>query len=442
VKAEQFDSLTREVAGGISRRRALRLLGGAVLGAALSRACVLSGDDGGVAPICSPPIPCGDTTCNCGWDVCCGGRQCCQVQTPGGQPTGNRCFGYVCCPEGRFVNGRCCRVGGGFAGQSCDICWQPSVLAPVFYGFKDFGLSVGAPVALRVFYPSTDGSPQDAPFLGECGAYPLVLFLHGNCDEANHYKKWHDLPAQLARSGCVVVVPELQGIARGGPPWNGAGLDEAEKVLAWMRSQWEHRLHLMAEPFTGIVGHSYGALLGGRLATEGVVKVSAYISLSGVWAEWPSSPPIPLGQLTVPSLFAWGQADPIADLGSLWGRVASPKKYKLVFARGEHWDYLPANSTTCGRFRGPCDLVGLLAADFAATFLSKYMPPERWPQLRSDIKNDLIPPPHALTTEQQFFAGAHLMGLSRICASSVCSATLGWETPGSQGSLTLPRDIC
>jgi hypothetical protein len=59
VKADHFDSLTRELAGGISRRQALRLLGGAVLGAALSRACVLSGDDGGVAPICFPPFPVG-----------------------------------------------------------------------------------------------------------------------------------------------------------------------------------------------------------------------------------------------------------------------------------------------------------------------------------------------------------------------------------------------
>jgi hypothetical protein len=225
VKADHFDSLTRELAGGISRRQALRLLGGAVLGAALSRACVLSGDDGGVAPICFPPIPCGTTTCNCGWDVCCGGRECCQVQTPRGQRTGNRCCGGICCRkelrccngvcnpnlsndpincgacgnvcprDSRCVEGRCCNP----SEQACDICWQPSVLAPVFFGIKDFGVrEEGAPVALRVFYPSIDGAPHDAPFLEECGAYPLVLFLHGWCNETEHYKKWHHLPAQLA----------------------------------------------------------------------------------------------------------------------------------------------------------------------------------------------------------------------------------------------------
>jgi pimeloyl-ACP methyl ester carboxylesterase len=324
--------------------------------------------------------------------------------------------------------------------RCCDITWQPSVLAPVFYGIQDFSLSDGAPVALRVFYPSIEGNVFDAPFLVGCGRYPLVVFLHGNCDEANHYLKWHGLPAQLACSGYVVAVPELQRIASGGRPWEDVDLAEAENVLTWMRSRWEHRLHLMPSPSTGIVGHSYGALLGGRLATRGAV--SAYVSLGGVWTEWPSSPPRPLGELKVPSLFAWGQADVFADLGSLWGQVALPK-HRLVFALGEHWDYLPANSTTCEDARGPCDLVRYLAADFAATFLSKYMPPQRWPQLRHDIEDNLIPPPHALTEEQQFFAGSHLMGLSLICDNGACSATHRWEVPGpSEGLLTLPQDIC
>jgi Chlorophyllase enzyme len=329
--------------------------------------------------------------------------------------------------------------------QCCDIRWQPSVLAPVFYGIQDFGLSDGAPVALRVFYPSIDGAPHDAPFLVGCGVYPLVVFLHGHCDEANHYLKWELLPAQLARSGYVVVVPEIQPIA----PWEGSGLAESENVLAWMRSKWEHRLHLRPPPSTGIAGHSYGALLGARLATR--VAASAYVSLGAGWAEWPtgaSAPPRPLGTLNAPALFAWGSNDTFADLGSdgFWGEVAPPK-HQLVFAGAGHWDYLPANSTMCegrgiGGVRGPCDLIQNLAADLAATFLSKHMPPQRWPELRHDIGDDLIPPPHALTEEQQFFAGNHLMGLSLICDTSVCSATLRWEALGpSQGSLTLPQDL-
>ncbi len=59
MSTEQFDGLTRKLAGGISRRRALRLLGGAVVGAALSRTRVLPGAHGGVPLICTPPFPVG-----------------------------------------------------------------------------------------------------------------------------------------------------------------------------------------------------------------------------------------------------------------------------------------------------------------------------------------------------------------------------------------------
>jgi len=97
VSTEQFDGLTRKLAGGISRRRALRLLGGAVVGAALSRTRVLPGAHGGVPLICTPPIPCGNITCVCNWEVCCGPGRCCLVRMPGGQPTGNRCCGGICC---------------------------------------------------------------------------------------------------------------------------------------------------------------------------------------------------------------------------------------------------------------------------------------------------------------------------------------------------------
>src|SRR5438093_12573059 len=50
-------------------------------------------------------------------------------------------------------------------GSDPGLSWGPSVLAPVFYGYADYGASVGAPTNVRVYYPSLDGSPQDAPFL-------------------------------------------------------------------------------------------------------------------------------------------------------------------------------------------------------------------------------------------------------------------------------------
>src|SRR6266581_4850540 len=104
---------------------------------------------------------------------------------------------------------------------ACPIGWQPSVLAPVFYGVREVDPEVGAPVASRIFFPSLDGAVFDAPILADCGRYPLIVFVHGQCSEPSHdhYKKWFELPAQLARGGYIVVVPMLAGTASGDYPW-------------------------------------------------------------------------------------------------------------------------------------------------------------------------------------------------------------------------------
>jgi hypothetical protein len=65
----------------------------------------------------------------------------------------------------------------GDVSASCGLGWQPSVFAPVFYGIQDFDISPPGDgstphVRARVFYPSTDGSPDNAPLLGGCGRYP------------------------------------------------------------------------------------------------------------------------------------------------------------------------------------------------------------------------------------------------------------------------------
>ena len=38
----------------------------------------------------------------------------------------------------------------------CPIGWQPSALTPVFHGYRTYAPADGAPVPLRVFYPSAD----------------------------------------------------------------------------------------------------------------------------------------------------------------------------------------------------------------------------------------------------------------------------------------------
>jgi pimeloyl-ACP methyl ester carboxylesterase len=328
--------------------------------------------------------------------------------------------------------------------SGCELGWQPSVLAPVFYGFSDLGTADGLPGRVRVFFPSTDGSPQDAEILDGCGHYPLVALLHGQCGEADHYRAWDLVPAQLARSGYVVVVPELSSQ----PPFGeGANPDVArvEQVLLWMRASWAHASVLMPRPLTAVVGHSWGALLAAVVAArlQAAGSVSAYASLSGGWLEWPPSPPRPLASLDMATMFMWGTGS--SDLFSvLEGAAASiwdePRgaSHKIVFLDGEHWDYLRESATTCGFWRGPCTLMRSLAADFLTTFLSHYMAPERWTLLNVTIPHSLLPPPLDLTPQQEFFAGGHLQGLAQIASSAGCSVTHTWRLPPlGGGSVTL-----
>src|SRR5438105_1573078 len=110
----------------------------------------------------------------------------------------------------------------------CAIAWQPNALAPVFYGYRDYEVvfppvlmarlapgdvvgGLGLPThRARVFYPSLDGSPEGAAILSDCGRFPVIVFAHGECDgDVDHYKKWFEIPALLARAGSIVVIPEL-----------------------------------------------------------------------------------------------------------------------------------------------------------------------------------------------------------------------------------------
>ena len=144
------------------------------------------------------------------------------------------------------------------------------------------------------------------------------------------------------------------------------------------------------------------------------------------------------------SMFTWGTGDDNdAKLdgpnASLFDKV-SGSKHKIVFEGGNHFDYLPTDLLMrCGsNSAGPCDLVSLLAADFAALFLARYMPP---PMTTVQIAPSLqFIDPGELTPEQEFYAGAHLVGLSLIGGNSDCSLTHSWILEGgATGMLTLPN---
>jgi hypothetical protein len=326
----------------------------------------------------------------------------------------------------------------------CPIGWQPTALTPVFYGVRDYdpspvadpGLSPGPvperpPARLRVFFPSLDGAVFDAAILEGCGRYPLILFAHGHCQgDANQFLKWFQLPAQLARSGYVVVVPQLTGIG-GHPSSDQATQQTLVATLGWMRERWEHRATLLPAPATGLAGHSFGALHAGILATK--TQVAAVASLSGVWIDWPGGAgqrPILIG--AVPRLFTWG-TDPFSERDailpdSLWSQIALPK-HRAVFSNAEHFDYLYAPQLPCRGTTGPCRYVGEAAADLITMFFARYLPPELAPDLPGRVPDTLVPPPLQLTGEQEFFAGGHLIGMGLFNGNAHCQVAITRELP-------------
>ncbi|MDP8928224.1 MAG: alpha/beta fold hydrolase [Actinomycetota bacterium] len=366
----------------------------------------------------------------------------------------------------------------------CALAWQPSVWLPVFYGVADLapvvptqtrgpeGGEPGAgepqsdsppdvssqaglrgeagpvseppwpaeaapPTPLRVFYPSLEGSVWDAEILAVCGRYPLVVFLHGHCQGlADGYKSWFVLPAQLARSGYVVVVPHLPNISAGQGPFGGTGdRDLVRRVITWMRTEWQYAGAVLPEPATGVVGHSYGGLLAAQLAAGG--DAAALATLSAGWSEWPDQPPNPIFNVRVPTLMVWGTGpgDIYAAADQFWSAVPRPR-HKLVNADASHWDYLRPG-VPCEGWRGPCGQTRWISMDVVTLFLGKYLPPELWPTLGQQISYRLTSRKIERTVDQEFYAGNHLTGYDGVRSSSTtCTATVSWSTSVKSGSMT------
>ncbi|PSR53059.1 hypothetical protein AHMF7605_05725 [Adhaeribacter arboris] len=312
------------------------------------------------------------------------------------------------------------------------ISWQPHALTPVFYGFKDYSATDGVPGKCRVFYPSIDGSPQNAAILPARYLYPLIILAHGHCDEMNHYTKWFQLPAQLARCGYVVVVPEMPGISIHPSHPEHPSLTRLGQIVTWMRLGWPHsNLLYSSAVHTGIIGHSFGALLAARFASMN--QLAAFVSIAGVWEDWPSGP-LPIQGWNKPSLFVRGTDDWFTNVSNtLWSSLAL-QKHLAIFKDGRHWDYLQSGTSSCENGRGPCTRTPVITADVISMFFAKYLPPKYTSALSLRIPDSLIPPlPLQLTFEQEFYAGAHLTGFP-ISNGSGCTLTLSWETYNGSGS--------
>jgi hypothetical protein len=293
----------------------------------------------------------------------------------------------------------------------CAIDWKPSVLLPVFAGNRHYDTNTGAPGPLQVFFPSLD--PFEPTFLTNCGGYPLVIFLHGNCKgDSDHYKRWFLLPYEIARSGYIVVAPRMPGITNGTAPFGQGDLQYAIGVLDWMHTGWEHRDYIAHRPGTAVVGHSFGAILGGRLTIQ--IQAAAYVDLSGGFNEWISTEPPVVQLLRTPGLYTWGSGDDgdaALDDTQLWDSI-QPPKHKLVFNLANHFDYLYMD-LPCPPGKGPCSLVPRLAADYATLFLSRYAPPID-AGIDGLIPPTLVPPTVIRSPLQEFFATGHLAGIALL----------------------------
>ena len=287
------------------------------------------------------------------------------------------------------------------------------------------GRAEGAPVNIRVFFPSLDGAVESAPILQGCGRYPLVLFAHGHClGDRDHYTKWFRTPAQLARAGYVVMVPQLAGIAGGmSPSLSGhPDIDTLDLVLDWARNGWEHADVLLPPPATGVIGHSFGAMLGARFSVGR--PVTAYAGLSGGWQDWFGDAPFPLPLLDLPTLLMWGLGQdtfsPLPD--ATWQSMARPR-HRVVFAQGEHWDYLEAVAQVPCRAGPPlCRHQPGATADLLTMFLGRYLPPELATDLVDRISATLEPPELELGFEQEFYAGGYLGAFAVLDTDGSCAA--------------------
>ena len=363
---------------------------------------------------------------------------------------------------------------------SCPIAWVPSIISPVFYGYADHVACQGveacvdqsgtanaprvvpaappdAPpttpptsdLAVRVYFPSLDGSPQNAAPLRRCSRFPLVIFVHGDCN-GNPFEQWIDIPSQLARSGYIVAVTNYGGVLATGAASDTAPL---HLVYNWMRNLSPYANSLMPAPNTAVMGHSFGGTLAAQLAGE--IPIATFASLSGMFgvSNFNNTQP---ASIKVPSLFFWvtgATTDEVLDGPSgqagtgLWKGVKAPT-HAVAFQNGHHADYMQPDTAgmRCDQ-SGPCPLVRSLAADFLTAFLSKYMPPEASAVATSYVPDNLFVAPGSqpfLSPQQQFYAGTYLIGFAASkllngTTTSMCVQSIYWRTAASAGMDSLTQ---
>jgi pimeloyl-ACP methyl ester carboxylesterase len=310
------------------------------------------------------------------------------------------------------------------------IDWVPDVMHPVAAGFQDYGVAQRAPGNVRVWYPSYE-LPIDrperpaagGPILKGCLArFPIVLLTHGlapcGFTGQEYYKRWDTFPADLARSGYVVLAPQIIAVN----PFEDSTASAMAPFIDWARTGWEHAQWTDKRPeSTAVVGHSFGAMVAVRIALTRPT-IGACVLLSGVWEQFDEHVEM-LKAINRPTLFTYVPGASFEDMNShqLWNSLPYTK-YAAEFP-GEHFDYIDQTPAECDP-RGGCRLIQPAIADLAALFLGRFVPPAH---TATSIPASLEPPPSPLSAKQQPYGAFRLRGLERIETLGGCSLDLKWK---------------
>lgn len=307
--------------------------------------------------------------------------------------------------------------------DSGGVTWIPDVAHPVFWGVHDLTTADGAPRDMMVYYPAYKF--QAPPVLKVCVArWPVVIFLHGQVvggtSIVGFHRKWWRLPSTLARCGYVVAVPNHNP----GVIATTADIQAAMRDIDWVRNQWSGQDWVDKRPTsTAVAGHSNGAVLAAAVAAAHP-EMAALVSLSGQHTP-PDDIDVLLNGVAVPSFYMWTKRNPAEDIDPYWNGF-KPPKYAAVY-EGEHFDYLdPADIS--GVPRGPCPLIGAVAADLVSLFISSNL------ASLTQVPIDLSKPQVQLTPQQQIYAGGNLLSLDQINSEPGCSVDLRWNVHGVIGS--------
>jgi hypothetical protein len=311
----------------------------------------------------------------------------------------------------------------------------------------DAGAGDGAPVPVRVWHPSlTPGGP----LLTGCGRFPLVALVHGQClaDEDPHLH-WNEIANSLARSGYVVMAPNLGG---------GVDFDSAADMARLSATvQWV----LAGSPYSevihpgeiGMAGHSYGGLLAMRYALRPQHPPVAVIAILGsaVSEDTPTLDRL-REAFAGPRLFCWGGADVFGQIAERNWAEAAGTGHAVRFGRANHWDFFPTDPPTpCAEGlveRGPCTHTSRLTRDVVTVFFGKYLHAHLGTLPPGHLPASLIPPRLELTWWQRLFYGlGHLNAFARLrrpwlwwLQRVVCAGESRWHItfPEQAGSAFFP----